>query len=151
MADALTLLVISPDRVVLDEQVDSVRLPGVDGSFGVLHGHAPMVAAITAGVLHYRQGGVERILFVSDGFCEVAKNVVRVVSEAGERPADIDEVRAKVAEKRARERMTRFREQRAQAMTGQEAIDLLRAEDALRRSLKRQECVRMATGERSHS
>jgi F-type H+-transporting ATPase subunit epsilon len=151
MAVALTLLVISPDRIVLDEPVDSVRLPGVDGSFGVLRGHAPMVAAIAAGVLHYRQGGVEKILFVSDGFCEVGKNVVRVVSEAGERPSDIDEERAKEAEKRARERMTRSREQRAQAMTGPEAIDFLRAEDALRRSLKRQECVRTAAGERAHS
>ena len=46
MAGQLTLLIISPDRVVLDEQVDSVRLPGVDGSFGILPRHAPMIAAI---------------------------------------------------------------------------------------------------------
>ena len=145
MAGQLTLLIISPDRVVLDEQVDSVRLPGVDGSFGILPRHAPMIAAIEVGVMHYRQGGIERLLFVSSGFCEVAKNVVRVVAEAGEKPAEIDEQRAKEAEERARERMARFREQRGAAMTGAEAIDLLRAEESLRRALKRQETVAMAS------
>jgi F-type H+-transporting ATPase subunit epsilon len=146
VSGALTLLIISPDRVVLDERVDSVRLPGVDGSFGVLARHAPMVAAIEVGVLRYRQGGAERLLFVSEGFCEVGKDVVRVVAEAGEKPAEIDEQRAKEAEQRARERLARFREQRS-AMTAKEAIDLLRAEDSLRRALKRQECVAMAAGE----
>lgn len=147
MAGQLTLLIISPDRVVLDERVDSVRLPGVDGSFGVLAKHAHMVAAIDVGVLRYRQGGAEKLLFVSEGFCEVGKDVVRVVAEAGEKPAEIDEQRAKEAEQRARERLAQFRERRAQAMTGKEAIDLLRAEEALRRALKRQECVTMATRE----
>ena len=145
MAGQLTLLIISPDRVVLDEQVDSVRLPGVDGSFGILPRHAPMIAAIEVGVMQYRQGGIEKLLFVSSGFCEVAKNVVRVVAEAGEKPAEIDEQRAKEAEERARERMARFREQRGAAMTGAEAIDLLRAEESLRRALKRQETVAMAS------
>jgi F-type H+-transporting ATPase subunit epsilon len=151
VAGQLTLLIISPDHVVLDERVDSVRLPGVDGSFGVLARHAPMVAAIDVGVLRYRQGGAEKLLFVSEGFCEVKKDVVRVVSEAGEKPAEIDEQRAKEAEQRARERLARFREQGAKAMTGKEAIDFLRAEEALRRALKRQECVTMATGESARS
>ena len=151
MAGQLTLLIISPDRIVLDEQVEAVRLPGSDGSFGVLVRHAPMVAAVTAGVLRYRQGGAERVLFVSDGFCEVADNVVRIVAEAGEKPAEIDEARAKEAEQRARERLARVREERAQPMTGKEAVDFLRAEEALRRALKRQEVVAAATGESSHS
>jgi len=151
MAEPLTLRIISPDRIVLDEPVDSVRLPGLDGSFGVLEGHAPMVAGIAAGTLHYRQSGAEKFLFVSDGFCEVAENVVRVVSEAGEKPSDIDEQRAKEAEQRARERLARYRELRAKPMSGEEAIDLLRAEEALRRSLKRQEVIAAATGERSRS
>ena len=151
MAESLTLRIISPDRIVLDEPVDSVRLPGVDGSFGVLRRHAPMVAAIAAGTLYYRQGGTRKVLFVSDGFCEVAKDVVRVVSEAGEKPAEIDEARAKEAEQRARERLARHREPRPAAMSGAEAVDLLRAEDALRRSLKRQEVIAAATGEHMHS
>ncbi len=151
MAGQLTLRIISPDRIVLDEQVDSVRLPGLDGSFGILARHAPMVAAVAVGVLRYRQGGADKLLFVSEGFCEVGGNVVRVVSEAGERPVEIDEQRAKEAEQRARERLARHRQQRTERMTAQEAVDLLRAEDALRRALKRQEVLAMATGERTRS
>ena len=151
MATPLTLRIISPERLVLDEQVDSVRLPGVDGSFGILARHAPMVAAIAVGVLRYRQSGAEKILFVSEGFCEVGQNVVRVVAEAGEKPSEIDEARAKEAEQRARERLARVREQRGAAMTGQQAIDFLRAEEALRRALKRQECVAVATSQSPRS
>ena len=151
MAGQLTLRIISPDRVVLDERVDSVRLPGVDGSFGVLARHAPMVAAIAIGVLRYRQGGAEKVLFVSEGFCEVEKDLVRVVAEAGERPAEIDERRAKEAEQRARERLAHYRGQPDTTMTGKEAIDLLRAEEALRRALKRQECGAAAAGQTPHS
>ncbi len=148
MAGALTLRIISPERIVLDEPVDSVRVPGSDGAFGVLPRHAAMVAAVEVGVLRYRQGGSEKLLFVSDGFCEVVDDVVRVVCEAGEKPTEIDEARAKEAEQRARERLTSRAQREAQPMTGKEAVDFLRAEEALRRALKRQEVIAMATGER---
>ena len=45
MAEELTLRVITPDRIVLDTTASSIRLPGIDGSMGVLRGHAAMVAA----------------------------------------------------------------------------------------------------------
>lgn len=147
MAGQLTLRIISPEREVCDEQVDSVRVPGVDGSFGILPRHAPMVAAVEVGVLRYRQGGVEKTLFVSDGFAEVKDNVVRIVCDAGERPDEIDEARAKEAEQRARERLAR----KGPAMTGTEALDFLRAEAALRRALKRQETISAAVGQAPRS
>lgn len=128
---SLTLRIITPERIALDESVDSVRIPGLDGSIGILPRHAPMVAALDAGLLRYKQRGVERVLFVSGGFAEVRANTVRVVCEAGERPADIDPERARAAEKRARERLDAAR------TTQGEPIDLVRAEAALRRALMR--------------
>ena len=128
---ALTLRVITPERIVLDTAVDSVRIPGVDGSIGILPRHAAMVAALDAGLLHYRQGGRDEVMFVSGGFAEVRDDTVRVVTEAGERPAEIDEERAREAEKRARERLSQGR------TADGEPLDLLRAEAALRRSLMR--------------
>lgn len=125
----LTLRVITPDRIAVDQVVDSVRLPGVDGSIGVLPRHAHMVAALAPGELVWRGAGQEDRLFVSGGFAEVRRNTVRIVSEAGERPGDIDEERAREAERRARERLS-------VAHKG-EPIDLLRAEAALRRALVR--------------
>jgi F-type H+-transporting ATPase subunit epsilon len=131
MADALTLRVITPERIALDQSVSSVRIPGVDGSIGILPRHAPMVAALDVGIMHYKAGGREEVMFVSGGFAEVRDNTVRVVSQGGEKPEEIDEERAREAEARARERLSQTR-----VLEG-EPIDLLRAEAALTRALMR--------------
>ncbi|HEX6882541.1 MAG TPA: F0F1 ATP synthase subunit epsilon [Planctomycetota bacterium] len=130
MAGKLTLRVITPDRIVLDTQAEAVRVPSVDGSMGFLPRHANLVAALDVGLLTWREGGKDQTLFVSGGFVEVRKDTVRVVSEAGERPADIDVERAREAEKRARERLDQGREQAV-------VVDILRAELALKRAMLR--------------
>jgi len=127
----LTLRVITPNRIAFDETVESVRLPGADGQFGVLPHHAPLVAALDAGLLRYRQGGVEHLLYISGGFCEVRDSTVRVITESGERPQDIDEERARKAEVRARERLSGRRSQDG------EPVDHERAVAALARAIMR--------------
>ena len=131
----LTLRVITPDKIALDHQVESVIVPAVDGKLGILPRHAPMIAALDTGILEYREkkDGPKRALFVSGGFAEVHGETVRVVTEAGERPSEIDEARAREAEKRARERLEAARNTAAEG----EPIDLLRAENALRRAIMR--------------
>lgn len=136
MAGQLTLRVITPDRIALDVQVESVRLSGTDGAFGILPRHAPMVTAIAIGELRYVEHGTPKTLFVSEGFAEVRENTVRVVCEAGERPEEIDEQRARASEKRARERLA-GRGKPASPMPAEEALDILRAEASLRRALTR--------------
>lgn len=130
MAGKLTLRVITPDKIVLDTQAEAVRVPAVDGSMGFLPRHANLVAALDVGVLSWREGGKDQQLFVSGGFVEVRQDTVRVVSEAGERPAEIDVERAREAEKRARERLDQGREQAV-------VVDILRAELALKRAMMR--------------
>ncbi|NOT30423.1 MAG: ATP synthase F1 subunit epsilon, partial [Planctomycetes bacterium] len=110
----LTLRVITPDRIVLDTQAEAVRVPATDGSMGFLPRHAHLVAALDLGLLTWREGGKSQTLFVSGGFVEVKQDTVRVVSEAGERPSEIDVPRAREAEKRARERLDQGREAGAQ-------------------------------------
>jgi F-type H+-transporting ATPase subunit epsilon len=127
----LTLRVITPDRIAFDREVSSVVIPAVDGWIGILPRHAPMVAALDTGLLKFKDGDKQGVIFVSGGFAEVRANTVRVVTEAGEHPTEIDEARAREAEKRARDRITA-----GKAAIG-EPIDLLRAEAALRRSLMR--------------
>jgi len=129
----LTLRVITPDRIMLDEVVESVRLQGLDGSLGVLPRHAPMVAALDTGLIRYTKNGVEHVLFCAGGFAEVHGDTLRVVTQSSERPQDIDEARARAAEKRARERIARTRS------TGDDPFDLARAEASLRRALLRAE------------
>ncbi len=136
MAGEMTLRVITPEAIVLDVRTTSVRLPGVDGSIGILPHHAPMVAAIDTGLLRYRQGTSEGVLFVSNGFAQVRGDLVRVVCEAGEKPEEIDEQRAKESERRARERLA----SRGKVAAG-DPVDILRAEMALRRALMRQQVL----------
>ena len=128
---ALTLRVITPDRIALDHQVSAVTIPGVDGQIGILPRHAPMIAALDTGLLRYKENGATRVMFVSGGFAEVRSDTVRVVTEAGEKPEEIDEARAKAAEARARERLSGTKAQ------GGDALDLIRAEFALRRAIMR--------------
>jgi len=135
MVNDLTLRVITPEKIALDQTVSSVRIPGVDGSIGIWPRHAAMVAALDVGLMHYRTNGrregPDEVMFVSGGFAEVRDNTVRVVAEAGEHPAEIDEARAREAEARARERISQDR------VESGEPIDLLRAEYALKRALMR--------------
>src|SRR5689334_4119982 len=105
MAGSLTLRVITPDRIALDTQVQSARIPGLDGSIGILPRHAPMGAALDTGLLHYRVDGKEQVLSASGGFAEVRGENLRAVTEAGEKREESDEQRAKGAEQRARARL----------------------------------------------
>jgi F-type H+-transporting ATPase subunit epsilon len=144
MAGSLTLRVITPDRILLDAQVGSVQIPGVDGWIGILPRHAHMVAALDVGPLRYVENGQSKGVFVSQGFAEVRQNTLRVVCEAGEMPAEIDPQRAKEAEKRARERLARGK-------GAAEPVDVLRAEASLRRALMRMRVLDLYSRERVRS
>ena len=129
MAEDITLRVITPDRIVVDTTASAVRIPGLDGSIGILRNHAPMIAALDVGLLRLRHAGRAQVLFVAGGFADVRNNTVRVVSESGERSDDIDVERAKAAEERARKRLE-------EGGRGGD-VDVLRAELALSRALAR--------------
>jgi F-type H+-transporting ATPase subunit epsilon len=131
MAGTLTLRVITPEHIVLDEVVDSVVVPATDGLTGILPRHARMVVALAPGDLKFDRAGRETHLFVGGGFAEVANDTVRVITEASERPTEIDVERARAAAERARERLAE--RQRGQA----EPVDVLRAEASLRRAMVR--------------
>lgn len=106
MAKDLTLRVVTPDRVVFDRKVKAVSFMGVDGSYGILPGHAPLMTATKPGIVKItnENGQVEEML-VTDGFAEMRDGVLSVITEAGERADEIDVERAKQAEAKARERL----------------------------------------------
>jgi F-type H+-transporting ATPase subunit epsilon len=131
MADDLTLRIITPEKIVLDTTASSIKVPASDGLMGILPRHASMITALDVGLLSYTHEGKGEEIFVSGGFAEVRQNTVRVVSEAGECPDEIDEERAKLAEKRSRERLDEAHG------AGRSQVDVLRAEASLRRALVR--------------
>jgi F-type H+-transporting ATPase subunit epsilon len=102
----LDVSIVVPEEEVFNGPAESLRAPGTEGSFQVLTGHAPMIAAIETGPLFVEPEGSSRIAFAtSGGFVEVLDDEVTVLAETAE-PADaIDEDRAREAEDRARQRL----------------------------------------------
>jgi F-type H+-transporting ATPase subunit epsilon len=101
----IELQIVTPDRNFVQEQVDEVQIPGAAGYFGVLPGHAPLLAALAAGELWYRKGQEKTYLSIAFGFAEVLPERVTILARLAERAEEIDVGRAEVARKRAEERL----------------------------------------------
>ena len=97
MAQQLQLEVVTPERRVLSEAVDSVTVPGAGGELGILPGHTPLISQLQTGVLSYTAGGKTSQLHVSGGFLEVKDDQVSVLAEIAERPEEIDAARARLS------------------------------------------------------
>jgi F-type H+-transporting ATPase subunit epsilon len=88
----MLLQLVSPERVLVEEQVDEVQVPGLNGYMGILPGHAPLLSELMpGGVLTYRAaGGGEKVLAVYGGFVEVQPDRVRILADFAERKEEIN-------------------------------------------------------------
>jgi|SRR5918992_301164 F-type H+-transporting ATPase subunit epsilon len=105
MADKITLRVVTPSRLVLDEEVDEVTAPGALGEFGVLPNHTAFLTLLEPGEMSYKQGAVKHYLAVSGGYAEVLDNVMTVLAPAAEFAPEIDTERARQSKDTAEKRM----------------------------------------------
>jgi len=136
MADnTIELTIVTPERSVVHESVDELMIPGRDGYFGVLPGHAPLFSELKIGEISYRKGTLWVFLAVAWGFVQVLPNQVRVLAETAERSNEIDLDRAQRAKERAEQRLTR----------GGDDVDYDRARVALERALIRIQVSAKAT------
>jgi F-type H+-transporting ATPase subunit epsilon len=101
VADLLSLKIITPERVVLEKQVDSVTATAIDGELQILPHHEPLITALAIGVLKYQEGKIEETAAVLGGLMEVGENMVTVLSDMAELGTEIDEARAHEAAKLA--------------------------------------------------
>jgi F-type H+-transporting ATPase subunit epsilon len=115
---ALQLLVVTPERKVVEADADEVELPGAEGYVGILPGHAPMITLLGTGVLTIRRGGSSTAYAVSAGFAEVLGDRVSVLADSAEGAADIDAAAAE------RDRATAEEEMKT---AGVETLDPIRA------------------------
>jgi len=127
----IKLDVVSAERLVYSDDVDTVIAPGVEGQLGILPLHAPLMTMLESGELLIKKGTDEISLVVSGGFMEVRPDQIIVLADAAERIEEIDMTRAEEARRRAEEKL----EHRASN------IDLEKAEMALKRSLIRLKAV----------
>ena len=128
MADKIRLRVVTPSRMLLDEDVDEVTAPGELGEFGVLPNHIAFLTTLVPGELSYKQGSSKKTLAVSGGYAEVLDNVMTILAPAAEFADEIDSARAQRAKERAERLM-------AELNRGEKEWEI--AEAALKRALVR--------------
>lgn len=122
------LEIITPARVVFQDEALSLNAPGTKGGFQVLYNHAPLMSTIGIGEIKVKEKNGHDLLFAtSGGFVEVKENGVTVLADTAELSGEIDTQRAKASGERATERM----------QSGDPGIDVERARLAKRRSLNR--------------
>jgi len=105
MAETLHLRVVTPERLLLDEEVSEVTAPGTAGEFGVLPNHITFLSSLQPGRLTYKQGGQTHTIFVSGGFAEVVSNVMTVLADSAEFADEIDPELARAALREAEENL----------------------------------------------
>lgn len=98
MSDKIEFELVSPERLLVSESVEMVVVPGSEGDFGVLAGHAPTVSAVRAGTIAvFEDGVVTARIFVSGGFAEVTPERCTVLADEAVPMGEIDRAAAEGA------------------------------------------------------
>jgi F-type H+-transporting ATPase subunit epsilon len=97
----LQLEIVTPERQVYSDTVDSVQLPGSEGELGVLPHHAPLVSTLGVGELRFRKDGTEESFAIVGGFLQVRPDRVVVLAETADLASDIDLEKAQEARREA--------------------------------------------------
>lgn len=90
MAEALDLEIVTPERLLVKEQVSEVQIPAKNGYLGILPGHAALLSELGTGFLSYTIGSKKRFLSIQGGFVEVLPEQVRVLANVAEKAEEID-------------------------------------------------------------
>ena len=103
MASNFPLELVTPERMLFSEEISELRAPGVDGSFGILANHAPLLTELATGLIKITlANGVESFIATSGGFLEVSNNKVTILADSAQLADEIDVEKAKAAAERAR-------------------------------------------------
>lgn len=125
------LEIVTPERKVFAQEVNSISVKGVEGELGILAGHIPLVTPLQIAPLKIKTNGQEHWIAIHGGFLEVRSDKVVVLAESAEMPEDIDLERAKAAKIRAEQRISMADRSK------RDHVDFRRAELSLQRSITR--------------
>jgi len=124
MPDTFQLEIVTPEKLVVQDEVEEMQIPGKNGYLGILPGHAPLITELAVGEISYRKGAETHYLAVAWGFAEVLPDRVTILAETAERAEEIDVKRAEEAKQRAQERL----------QSGKTETDYGRAQTSLQRA-----------------
>ena len=99
--EILELFIVTPERLLINDKVGQVNIPGIDGDMGILPNHAPIISTLRPGSISYEIDATATNLVVSGGFMEVANNRVIVLAESAEFTSEIDKQRALKSKEKA--------------------------------------------------
>ena len=129
MAGTLHLEVVTPEKVLVSQEVDMVVAPGTEGEFGILPEHINFLSGIVPGELRYSYQEKKEHMAVTTGFADVSDNKVSILVDSAEKAHEIDKERAQKSMERAQNRLSKER--------NSADIDFIRAELALKRAITR--------------
>ena len=124
----INLEIITPEKVIYKDTIDSITVPGTQGGFQVLKDHAPLMSTLEIGIITVKKNGNTNYYTTAGGTIEVLNNKVLILADSAEMIEKLDINRAQLAKKRAEERLAKKHE---------EKIDIIRAEAALERAINR--------------
>ncbi len=93
----INLEIVTPEKMVVSETVDSVSVPTQKGEIGILAKHAPLISTLKPGILSYSKGGTSDEMVISGGFVEVSTDKVSILADIAERSDDVNVENAKLA------------------------------------------------------
>ena len=128
MADELKLEIVTPEQMTFRGVVEEVTIPGTEGQFGVLKGHAALLSSVDIGELSFTQDHKKTYYAVNTGYAEVTASKVTVLVETAERFDLIDRERAKRAREQAEEKLAKL---------SREYVEFVKARLALLRAITR--------------
>jgi len=105
MSSKLKLEIVTPEAIILSEDVEMVTLPGVEGELGIYPMHIPLMTQIVPGELRFIKDGEERLMAVGEGFVEITGDKISILTDMAIESKDIDEAKALDAQKRAEARL----------------------------------------------
>jgi len=108
MADELMVEIVTPEKMAFSGKVEEITIPGIEGEFGVLKGHASLLSAIKFGELSYLRDGRRTHYAVNMGYAEVTASKVTILVETAERADEIDVDRAKRAKDKAEQKIAKM-------------------------------------------
>lgn len=127
----MLLKIVTPERIVVEEEVDAFYGKTVDGMIGILPKHIPLVTPLEIGVMHYAKNGQKHPLAVMGGIMRTDGKTVTVLSDAAELNSEIDAIRARQAKERAEAELHKLSDKH----------DIVVAQQALSRALTRLKLV----------
>lgn len=108
MADELMLEIVTPEKLAFSGKVEDVTLPGTEGEFGVLRGHAALLSSVDIGELNFTKENKKTFYALNTGYAEVTADKVTVLVETAERADLIDKERAKRAKDNAEAKLAKM-------------------------------------------